>query len=276
MNYTRATTAAVAATLLLGQAQSAMAEPTFSDAVIIGRVKLQGMPSSTNEAYLAVTIPASDGMLANVKLWDLGTVRCGGVYDSFYNGGPGHFRVQNTGDYPAYVYVSTGEDGEVRGFESLDVNNTSDLGHRLFDNYHGLEVYPWLQICDDEWYSSSTFKLAVSTDVTAIVPTWKPLSYLFCYDSWNWSNHTYTNARYVDGRTLTLRNGMLRSGANELPHVEDYRASAYLAYLPVGETQLFDLKFWAPLERRDSNDSTDWLFFITIEASAVKFWEHDQ
>ena len=275
MNYTRTTTAAFAAALLLGQALPAQADPIWKDAVIFGKVTLQDAPLDPwdGDVYLSVTIPASDNMPDNVQIWNLGTIQFGSVYDSFYNGGPGYFRVKNTGTYPAYVYVSTG-DGDLRGGDGW--SNMSDLAFEVCEilnrngeycEYQFLQPNPWFHQIRNSDLAFSSYKLAVSTDVTAVVPTWRQLSYIFCY---NPNSGSY----YADGRDLKYDEYYVYDAQNQQIDADYCQASAYLAYMPVGETQLFDLKFWAPRERWRSEDN--YLFFIRIEAAAFKLWNHNQ
>ena len=100
------------ATALAAATLPVHASTNYNDVVIFckGTVTPNGVESGN--AYLSVTIPATEGatdIYGNpTTIWNVGSVMAGGVYDSFYNGGPGHFRVQNNGNMPAYVYVSTG------------------------------------------------------------------------------------------------------------------------------------------------------------------------
>ncbi len=274
MNYTRATTAALAAALLLGQAQSALADdpvPTYNDAVIFGKVTIAegGDANDPSTLFLSVTIPATEGAVDAygnpTTIWNLGTVMAGGVYDSFYNGGPGHFRVQNTGNYPAYVYVSTGwgvpKFTEHQGQNSSFYGNTAE---QLFGiGYPVLSPVSLPKFMDQD--DAYMYALAVSTEITGPVPAWRPLSWF--YDDGDVAYYNGADATSFDGDSVYTFQTM---GA-KIVSMLDY--SAYLGYIPVGETQLFDLKFWAPLSR--VGNSNTW-FRIRIEASAFKLWDHDR
>ena len=273
MNYTRATTAALAAALLLGQAQSAMADATYNDAVIFGKVTIAegGDANNTDTLFLSVTIPATEGAVDAygnpATIWNLGTVMAGGVYDSFYNGGPGHFRVQNTGNYPAYVYVSTGYGApKFTGNQSGDGSyywGTAELQFTGLDGMEPVALPKFLGNCENrEW----RYALAVSTEVTGLVPVWRPLSWFYNSDDVKYYNAA--DATGFDGGNVFYFQMIGAKGE----WISDY--SAYLAYMPVGETQLFDLKFWAPL-MRDEYNYKFW-FPIRIEAAAFKLWDHDR
>ena len=287
MNYTRATTAVLAAALLLGQVQSALAGE-YNDAVIFGKVTLQTAPIDEGDptAYFSVTIPATAGATDKfgnpATIWNLGDVQCGGVYDSFYNGGPGHFRVQNTGNLPAYVYISTGFGGDVsfrNQSESAD-SYSFDTAEILFNSANFINPLPSprlqnRELLDHNGYCNYSardgYALAVSTDVTAIVPSWRPLSWLYFENgnNWNDANEAVWEQYQVDSNYSYLWRLRL---SNELTQNNWNLPTAYLAYMPVGETQLFDLKFWAPLER---GDELNW-FVIRIEASPFRRWDHDR
>lgn len=257
-------TLALCATAALATASSVRAE-TRNDAVILCTVRLE-TPSS--DGYLSVSIPdsvATGTTVGPVKLWNLGTVAAGGVYDSFYNGGPGYFRVQNTGTLPAYVYVSTGWECHIeRGGNGWTANNGSfsDIAETYVADHPWegwMPFNPWIQGWDDEGYCA---KLAVSTDVTGIVPNWRPLSYVYAYDS-----HNYTT--WIDGSKGLYDGAGLLIGTSRYDRDSD-ECSAFLAFMPVGETQLFDLKFWAPYW-----DDGDRYFVVCVHASAVRLWEND-
>ena len=257
-------TLALCATAALATASSVRAE-TRNDAVILCTVRLE---TPSGDGYLSVSIPdsvATGTEVGPVKLWNLGTVAAGGVYDSFYNGGPGYFRVQNTGTLPAYVYVSTGSECEI-----LREGNGWIAGDGIFENiaetyvadhpWGWMSFNPWIQGGHDEGYDA---KLAVSTDVTGIVPNWRPLSYF--YDM----NSTGDDTEWVDGLKCIYGNGNLYYGGREVG-LDRNEVSAFLAFMPVGETQLFDLKFWAPYW-----DDGNRYFVVCVHASAVRLWEND-
>ncbi|MBQ6925780.1 MAG: hypothetical protein IJQ73_14180 [Kiritimatiellae bacterium] len=278
MNYTRATTAALAAVLLLGQAQSAMANATYNDAVIFCKVTIAENGEENGDKYLSVTIPATEGATDSygnpATIWNLGTVMAGGIYDSFYNGGPGHFRVQNSGNMPAYVYVSTGwNEPKFQGHQ-----DTSDYYYdsllRLFENVGSMEPVAMPKILDQllEWYYQTDnnevkrcYALAVSTEITGRVPVWRPLSWF--YDG---NDVAYYNGADATSYDPNYRRYTFQTIGTKGEGISDY--SAYLAYMPVGETQLFDLKFWAPPRKGEDH----YWFPIRIEASAFKLWDHDR
>lgn len=286
MNYTRATTAALAAALLLGQAQSAMADdpvPTYNDAVIFGKVTIAegGDADDPSTLFLSVTIPATEGAVDAygnpATIWNLGTIMAGGVYDSFYNGGPGHFRVQNTGNYPAYVYVSTGQNGDPKfqGHQEPNIPYYTESAEALFgDDYCGRALFPiampkFLEqvLNDDPEEAAYFYSLAVSTEITGRIPVWRPLSWFYGMEmkSGNMGYKNSAEALRWHGWRYVFSQGDWAMGEETF---------TYLAYLPVGETQLFDLKFWAPL-RRDEYCYKFW-FPIRIEAAAFKLWDHDR
>ena len=260
-------TLALCATAALATASSVRAE-TRNDAVILCTVRL-ACPSPSGYGYLSVSIPdsvATGTEVGPVKLWNLGIVAAGGVYDSFYNGGPGYFRVQNTGTLPAYVYVSTGSDCEIRReghgwpagdstFEGIARTNVADHA------WQDLSFNPWIQGWDLEEKSA---KLAVSTDVTGIVPNWRPLSYF--HDM----HYTGLDTGWFDGSKVIYQSGGLSYGG-QMVSPDSNEVSAFLAFMPVGETQLFDLKFWAPYV----TPTVDCYFVVCVHASAVRLWDNE-
>ena len=253
-------TLALCATAALATASSVRADAVQNDAVILCTVRLE---SPSGDGYLSVSIPdsvATGTGVGPVKLWNLGTVAAGGVYDSFYNGGPGYFRVQNTGTLPAYVYVSTGyepiKDGYPVAVDWEDIARTNVADHAWQD----LKFNPWIQGWDQ---GENYAKLAVSTDVTGIVPNWRPLSYF--YDM----NSIGADTGWFDGSKGIYQSGNLYYGGKKVSFNRN-EASAFLAFMPVGETQLFDLKFWAPYW-----NGGDFYFVVCVHASAVRLWEND-
>ena len=274
MNYTRTTTAALAAALILGQALPTLAETTWNDAVIFckGRLLQNG---ESGDACLSVTIPVTEGATDYygnpTTIWNIGEIMAGGVYDSFYNGGPGYFRVHNNGNLPAYVYVSTGYgDPKFRDHQAAVVNGQRQYYYQNTRQLLGFDslflspvALPKFQQDYDNGYDA--YAMAVSTDVTAIVPIWRPLSWFVSAES----------DEYVNGATAlsydwyyTFPSGTVEPET----FTEGLEYTAYLAYMPIGETQLFDLKFWAPLRA----SSQDFWFPIRIEASAFKLWDHER
>ena len=267
-------TLALCATAALATASSVRAE-NRNDAVILCTVRLE-TPSATG--YLSVSIPdsvATGTEVGPVKLWNLGTVAAGGVYDSFYNGGPGYFRVQNTGTLPAYVYVSTGSQCEIwrqgkewyagdSTFEDIAETYVADHwwdGQRSFN--------PWIQGSNHEGDSA---KLAVSTDVTGIVPNWRPFSYFYStgpYTDPETGLDVWVYTGWIDGSKVIYQSGGLSYGGERVSFARD-EVSAFLAFMPAGETQLFDLKFWAPYSGHG-----DCYFVVCVHASAFRLWDNE-
>lgn len=245
----------------LAAASSVRADAVQNDAVILCTVRLE---TPSGDGYLSVSIPdsvATGTEVGPVKLWNLGTVAAGGVYDSFYNGGPGYFRVQNTGTLPAYVYVSTGY-GPIKDGHPVAVDWVGIAEAHVADrNWYEQSFNPWIQGLDGEAYRA---KLAVSTDVTGIVPNWRPLSYF--YDM----NSTGADTGWFDGSKCIYGNGYLYYGGRKV-EFDGGEVSAFLAFMPVGETQLFDLKFWAPYE----TPGDDYYFVVCVHASAVRLWDNE-
>ncbi len=109
---------------------------------------------STNNSYgvLAIELPNTPGYTNFV--WIMGNVPYGGVKDSFYDGGPGMFKVKNVGGSAAYVYLET---------------------------FCLLTALPFVA----EWRAQAAppvtdsfhYCLALATNVMAVAPTWKPLNH---------------------------------------------------------------------------------------------------
>lgn len=101
--------------------------------------------------FLAVELADSPGQTNT--LWNMGTVPQGGVKDSWYDGGPGTFRLKNTGDTQAHIWITAempdGNDPIGEGFFMLPTN-ALPTGDR--------------------------FALAFSTNVQDVAPSWNLLN----------------------------------------------------------------------------------------------------
>ncbi len=261
MNLALTRYAAIAA-LFLGTAQSVRA--AWNDAVIFGKVTIMPMGGSNvnPDAYLSVTIPSASGVTGasdtSPTIWNLDTVAAGGVYDTFYNGGPGRFRVQNTGNIPAYVYIATGG-AHYYSYVNDVAWTASDLLEKYLDEHGDLNGQPIVFLCSvpqpNFMRENLDYALAVSTDVTGVVPAWRPLSWV-----------------YYNGQFLRDSSGYFEENILSPSSSLENECFAYLSYMRPGETTPFDLKFWAPLFDGFGN----FWFAIRIEASGFKLWDHER
>lgn len=264
MNYSKSAMGMALAAAIAAAATPAMAETDRTDSVIFCKVAFT--INDGGDAILSVTIPATEGATdydgRPTRIWNLGNVMVGGVYDSFYNGGPGYFQVQNNGTLPAFVYVSTGfGTGEIDGGE-VDADFYYYSAMQLWGDNCGSSLFP-VALPKFQIDAQSRYALAVSTDVTALVPAWQPLSWV----------RNVSTGQFVDAATAIRGDGYDYVFLGGGMQVEEGCHYAYLGYMPIGETQLFDLKFWAPTYY--IWDISGW-FVVRIEASAMKLWDHDR
>ena len=256
------------ATLALGLATGLQAE-TNVPAIVYCKTRI--MPSGLlGDAVLSMTLPPTPGYTDQngnpVTVWNPGNVTAGGVADSWHSGGPGYFTVRNTGNVEAYVYVVALSRGEIESYD-----------HDIYGRYGNIEAflprqsetlrYVWGEAAAlnplgprptpraDELvnYWNETYHLALTTDMTAVAPTWRSLDHALtvsygAYQPWQ-SQHGYF----------------------------DCQCSAFLASVAVGDYQPFDLKFWAPPEEfLPRSEGQPMSFVFTVEASSFPRWEHDR
>ena len=143
----------------------------------------------SGNADLAVELPATPGYVDKdgnpVAVWKVGTVAAGGAIDTFYSeNGPGAFQVRNTGNRNAFIYITTGNDGEmtsntdspVPGSGEKDSTYYRESFQGMFGEGEEISVIPDPTKRDSQYYS---YSLAVSTEVTARVPTWRNLCWIY-------------------------------------------------------------------------------------------------
>ena len=252
----------LSATLLAGIALPAGAETSINYAVVFCKAKVL----DAEEPVLSVTLPMdtsyTDEYGDPMIVWDMGTVAPGGVVDSFFSeGGPGRFKVRNNGNCAAYVYVTSG------GFWNGNERNNGPFGEtqehddeyfwRSAESAFGNDV-GWCYYCvptqRDYEAHGGAYRAAISTSVDTKYPVWRNLEY----------GYDYYGVAFYDAPDST-------SGATWREGFGSEIYGQYLAYLPAGEVQLFDVKFWLPRER-----GGDWrvVFPIRIEAAAFPRWGH--
>jgi hypothetical protein len=252
-------------------ATGASGDTNYVNAVVYCKARIMPSGDQTGEVLLSVSLPETPGAVDEngwpVTLWNVGDVTAGGVADSWHaEGGPGRFTVRNTGNVAAYVYVTTGLwPGVDRGIGTLDgwehlryIYPNSELGEfpRPTPRMEKPNVGMWRE----------SYHLALSTDVTAKAPTWRSLDRWgtwFCSAAKDLGNGYYGlfwhDYRLDDDDSFECGGGV---------------CAAYLAYMPVGEYQPFDLKFWAPLEYW--GEEYNFAFIFRVEASLFPRWEHDR
>lgn len=248
----------LSATLLAGIALPAGAETSINYAVVFCKAKVMGSGNTVLSVTLPMDTSYTDIYGDPMIVWDMGTVAPGGVVDSFFSeGGPGRFKVRNNGNCAAYVYVTSGEfwNGNERNNGPFGETQEHDDEYfwRSAESAFGNDV-GWCEECvptqRDYEGSEHVYRAAISTSVDTKYPVWRNLEYVErgFYDP----DFTHGDAAWSVGH-------------------DDYFCGQYLAYLPAGEVQLFDVKFWLPREM-------DWdrpvVFPIRIEAAAFPRWSH--
>lgn len=223
----------------------------FKDGVIYCKASVV----ETTDTILSVYLPPTSGYVDcqgnPATVWNIGNVPHGGVADTFFSDkGPGAFQVKNDGTCAAFVYVTTGngdwyDDGQLY-YDSLQ---------SIFGVVSRLDPQP-ADIYRDGIPYREGYRLAVSTEVTGKVPDWRPL---------NWMRSV-----------ATLEFRAFASGEN-VKNYPDFGGNCYqyLSYLAPGETQLFDLKFWAPDYNIDHADEYALGFVVVLQASEFRAWPHD-
>lgn len=119
----------------------------------------------TNYVWCQVLVTNTTGRLAievTPPTWLLGSVPAGGVRDTWTQGGPGKFKVTNSGDVPAYVHVVTGTDGG---------------------------PYP-LFPAGSLPVSNNCYVMAFATNVTGLLPSWNLLDKDYPF-GWEGGNPAY-------------------------------------------------------------------------------------
>ena len=249
----------LSATLLAGIALPAGAETSINYAVVFCKAKVL----KSGDTVLSVTLPMdtsyTDIYGDPMIVWDMGTVAPGGVVDSFFSeGGPGRFKVRNNGNCAAYVYVTSG------GFWNGNERNNGPFGETQEHDDEYFWRSAWSAFGDDVdcWgecvptqrdYEGDgyVYRAAISTSVDTKYPVWRNLEY-----GWGGGNYDAPDST----RDADWYEGLWGEICGQ-----------YLAYLPAGETQLFDVKFWLPIYM-------DWdrpaVFPIRIEAAAFPRWDH--
>lgn len=253
----------LSATLLAGIALPAGAETSINYAVVFCKAKVIG----SKDTVLSVTLPMdtsyTDIYGDPMIVWDMGTVAPGGVVDSFFSeGGPGRFKVRNNGNCAAYVYVTSGGFWDGNEQNNSPFGETQEHGNEYFlrsaESAFGNNVEGWGRCVptqrdyeEEEW----AYRAAISTSVDTKYPVWRNLEYGY------------------EGGNYDAPDPMMSSASGADWYKDSWAGfcGQYLAYLPAGETQLFDVKFWLP---RDMHGDRTVVFPIRIEAAAFPRWDH--
>lgn len=256
MNATRCRNRLLAGLLVLGAVGAAPADSlTQLPAVVYCKARLLDSGEQSGDVVLSVELPPTPGFLDPegnpVTVWNVGDVVRGSVADTWHSGGPGYFTARNAGNVGAYVYVMAVSEIEASG---NPYPNAPYPGGQMYEHlFPGVGPFWFVrpkpsprdgQIGDSpDEASPMDYHLALTQDVTAIAPTWRPLEH------------------------VSYLNGTLYTSSIER------QCSAYLAWMPVGEYQPFDLKFWAPA----NGPTGDPLGFVfRVEAATFPLWEHDR
>ncbi len=254
MNSSRRRVGLLAAALTVTVAAGLHAGTTYNNAIVFCKATIQESGQMSGNYLLSVELPPTPGYTDPdgnpVTIWNVGNVPAGGVADTWHDGGPGYFTVRNTGNVGSFVYVV----GIARNeYNDVPAGGTWDyqavLGH-LF-GYGPPQLFPRPEPFTPESYGGETYHLALTTDVTARAPTWRSLD-------------------HVSRPGL----GYPQAGWDYQSDPLSFQCSAYLSWMPPGEYQPFDLKFWGPAEFTVWNGPV--FFVFRVEASAFPRWEHDR
>jgi hypothetical protein len=192
--------------------------------------------------YMSLEIPADPNY--GVPYWNIGRIPIGGVADSWYDGGPGKFRIKNTGNVPAYVHIFAASESEMMSHDGwtawmMPTDKTPPMLPSGWDPEWGGHHLPW-------------YALAVAVNVLDVAPRWNVLNqfyYSFDHDS-PYPEPPPMNVSPTFGRVLG-------------------RAQP-------GEIMVFDLKFWAPQngsEWMDGLNETDPIGkLVRFEAATFPRW----
>lgn len=253
MNATHRRDRLLAGLLVLGAVGTVSAQVTTNNAYVFCKARITE-PGEWGNPVLSVTLPPTPGYTYSgpwgdtpITVWNVGDVAAGGVADTWHDGGPAFFTVRNSGNVNAYVYVT----GMSRSEVDSDSNDYKYVLQSLgvdwsYGSIQLLHPRPTPFPAPVEFVGNTpaedfhqSYHLALTTDATAIAPTWRPLDYC-----------SYNGA----APTLIRR-----------------QCSAFLTRMPPGEYQPFDIKFWAP--PMPSIDDTHG-FVFRVEAASFPLWEH--
>lgn len=252
-------------------ATTAQAQDTYKDGVIYCKADVLNTPFK----ILSVSLPASNGYSDYsgnpCTVWNIGEVPPGGVADTFFSDkGPGAFQVKNDGNRGAFLYVVTGsadafpvtkraKEGysyyDTPNLENFPYNLSSIFGEDILTSFPAQPVDRFENGVPQRMY----YRLAVSTDVTGKIPAWRPLNWAYCHEA----------PDPGDGSSYCFRE--FQPGDDYMQYSGTGTCYQYLSYLASGETQLFDLKFFAPTDSVSDNFG----FIVIIEASEFRLWQHD-
>ncbi len=265
------------ALLALALAANVQAQGYYKDGVIYCKATVANSGDKILSVYLPPTPGYTDYQGTPATVWNVGEVPAGGVADTFFSDkGPGAFQVKNDGSCAAFVYISTGLPNEFKNLWRVDgtgmpVNqrpndyNPNLDGDTLYQ--HSLESIfgdlGMMQPCPLDRHGSmglwrEGYRLAVSTDVTAKVPEWRCLNWMVVHQDGSDNFRKFSTEDDINTYST-----------------EDTCCFQYLSYLASGETQLFDLKFWAPSAEWIGGGTTTFGFVVVLQASEFRLWPHD-
>ena len=251
------------ALLALSLAANVQAEE-YKDGVIYCKATIASSDTEVLSVYLPPTPGCVDHQGSPTTVWNVGNVPSGGVADTFFSDkGPGAFQVKNDGNRAAFVYVITG--CPTSGFYAYDtrpgapagISNANAVSEEGLIFLFGEMINHMMPQPVDEYRNGvpfrSGYRLAVSTDVTGKVPNWRPLNWMYVKPTDAWEFREFQTGQDFWNWSTTEK------------------CYQFLSYLAPGETQLFDLKFWAPSDHPSESIG----FVVVLQASQFRLWQHD-
>jgi hypothetical protein len=190
------------------------------------------------DAYMSLELPKDP--IAGEAWWNIGQLPLGGVADSWYDGGPGKFRIKNSGNVACYIHIFAASD--------LESYNHATSGWQPYGIQPTDRVPPappswadWPQATNEPW-----FALAVAVNVLDVAPRWNVLDQFLPH-----SNEYGFDISHTFGKVL----------GQAMP----------------GEYLVFDLKFWAPqaIGGMPYIQTADMAKLVRFEAAAFPRWPMD-
>ncbi len=192
-----------------------------------------------SEHYMSLEI--LEDPVYGVAHWNIGDIWLGGVADTWYDGGPGKFRIKNVGNIPAYVHIiAASADESMPHWEANDGGGfrhlwpTDKTPPSAPEQWGGPPEMPF------NWYA-----LAVAVNVLDVAPRWNVL------------------------------NQFLDAGMYGGIDVAPFSFGRVLGKAQPGEHIVFDLKFWAPQEFENGFDhyiQADPAKLVRFEAADFPRW----
>ncbi len=202
--------------------------------------------------YIAIEIPTEPNY--GVPVWNIGTLPVGGVADSWYDGGPGKFRIRNAGNVPCYIHIIAVSHMEMIQEGAWMEGRVTNPGAKGWleptDRTPPMRPSDADGIADPSLDDMPWYALAVAVNMLDPVPRWNVLNQLL------W-----------EGMYFDDRGGFIEWSRTY---------GLVLGRAQAGEHMVFDLKFWAPQKlvmMRDQAIHTDPIGrLVRFEAAEFPRW----